>query len=197
MAGKKQIHNPMRKAAPRKMNPAISPRIKSVQAADEKAAAKTGWNNLAQTVPREDDERMVMCAGMPNASSPAPRPARGHACKRPPNSHANGMWSSERQCARNSRQAFSTAANCVLDAGEVFMRPDDPSSATAATRRADCNCDGPPPSAGAHVRRHCGHLSSAPPSWRLSSPVGTEGSPLPAECRYASFVLRAKQRERH
>jgi hypothetical protein len=28
--------------------------------------------------------------------------------------------------------------------------PNDPSSATAATRRTDCNCDGPPPFAAAH-----------------------------------------------
>ncbi|MDB6024423.1 MAG: hypothetical protein JWM68_646 [Verrucomicrobiales bacterium] len=30
------------------------------------------------------------------------------------------------------------------------MMPNDPSSATAATRRADCNRDGPPPFAAAH-----------------------------------------------
>jgi hypothetical protein len=32
--------------------------------------------------------------------------------------------------------------------------PNDPSSATAATRRTDCNRDGPPPFAAAHGRGH-------------------------------------------
>jgi len=32
----------------------------------------------------------------------------------------------------------------------VQWQPNDPSSATAATRRADCNCDSPPPVAAAH-----------------------------------------------
>src|SRR5438094_974773 len=34
--------------------------------------------------------------------------------------------------------------------GDATSRPNDPSSATAATRRADCNCDAPPPFAAAH-----------------------------------------------
>jgi len=38
----------------------------------------------------------------------------------------------------------------LYDAKDRHMRPNDPSSATAATRRADCNRDDPPPFAAAH-----------------------------------------------
>jgi len=41
----------------------------------------------------------------------------------------------------------------------VNERQNDPSSATATTRRADCNRDGPPPLAAAHVRPR-GHVLS-------------------------------------
>jgi len=42
-----------------------------------------------------------------------------------------------------------TAPSCIT-LKDRHMRSNDPSSATAATRRADCNRDDPPPFAAAH-----------------------------------------------
>src|SRR2546426_855123 len=49
----------------------------------------------------------------------------------------------------SAAQANTTKAMKVI----VRMTPNDPGSATAATRRADCNRDGPPPFAAAWLGR--------------------------------------------
>ena len=41
-------------------------------------------------------------------------------------------------------------SSCFVNINGVVKWPNDPSSTTAATRRADCNRDGPPPFAAAH-----------------------------------------------
>ena len=48
------------------------------------------------------------------------------------------------------RNDVADEENYAADNQPALHRPNDPSSATAATRRADCNCDGPPPFAAAH-----------------------------------------------
>src|SRR5258705_315794 len=78
------------------------------------------------------------------------------------------MWSKERQCARNSRQASSTAANCVLDAGEVFMRPNAESRTTADSR--------PEPLwvYGSWCARRLWLLNSGPPFHQTENPIGNK-----------------------
>src|SRR5258706_8400651 len=70
---------------------------------------------------------------------------------------------SERKAHCNVVAAEACGNGCNHNRGEykkrpfengAHKRPNDPSSATAATRRADCNRDGPPLFAAAHVRRY-------------------------------------------
>ena len=58
----------------------------------------------------------------------------------------------DHSCAteKTIRNDVADEENYAADNQPALHRPNDPTSATAATRRADCNCDGPPPFAAAH-----------------------------------------------
>ena len=55
-----------------------------------------------------------------------------------------------RKAIMRPRSAAAPGSACFCSVRAAGLSDNDPSSATAATRRADCNCDGPPPFASAH-----------------------------------------------
>ena len=60
------------------------------------------------------------------------------------------MWCSSFKQPEHTNPSITAVKMWSMDFMVRSLPPNDPSSATAATRRADCNHDGPPPFAAAH-----------------------------------------------